>query len=1075
MKRINVILVILAVIGFLSIINADAQQQDWNWYFGNNAALNFSSGNPTSVSGSALATQEGSASISDAIGNLLFYTDGSSVWDRNNNYMPSAIGTLLGDGSSTQSGVIVQKPGSSTLYYIFTADQGGYGGPNQGINYSIVDMTLNAGNGDVSTLNSPILVPSVEKITAVRHCNGVDVWIIIHGWLDNNFYAYLLTSTGLSATPVTSAVGSVYVNTSGFYNETIGYMKVSPNGRKVGCAVYYEMNIAEVFDFDNSSGVLSNAITINLGPPQNTSDGPYGLAFSPNSQVMYVGYYNNVPNSIIYQYDISSNVQSTVIASQYPIPVTDATLGALQLAVNGKIYVSEYGLTHLNAINNPDVLGIGCNYTQNAVALTTGTCSYGLPNFVDAFTSPPPATSEHINIVSCNDTLTLSPTGTGTSYLWSNGATTATLFVNDTPGVYWVHVIGATACTQVVNIADTFNVTFAMPPVVNLGPDHSLCSPATDTLRAGNPGDTYLWSTGATTQNIHINTTGTYWVQVNNGGCTGSDTVTVTFVTNPTVNLGPDTTICSNATLTLDAGNTGFNFLWNTGATTETITVNTAGTYSVFVSQNLCHARDTIIISIANPPIVNIGPDTTICSNQTITLNAGNTGSTFIWSTGATIQTITPTATGVYWVRVNHGGCAASDTASVTVIQMPVVNLGLDDTICIGNTITLDANNAGYNFLWSTGATTETIDVTSAGTYSVFVNMGLCFRRDTINITTIFPPTVNIGHDTVVCSPHPVILNAGNAGNTYLWSTGQATQGITVTNPGIYWVIVNNGSCTRADSMIISVVTPPVLATLFHADTTQGCNPLTITLTNGSSGGTSYLWRFGDGQTSALFNPNHQFTVAGSYTITLIVMNDTSTVCGDYIDSLVINQYIAVADPVVVTSGFTGSPIKGCSPLTVDFLNTSVNGTAYYWSFGNTFASTDANPANIVYTAAGTYKITLIASSPNAHCYNPPDTMSIEIVADSCQLYIPNVFSPNGDGKNEFFHVIGEGYANYHLLIFNRWGEKLFESDSKLDLWNGQVNNTGRLAPDGTYYYIFTAIDPDNKPFADHGFLTLIR
>ncbi len=682
--------------------------------------------------------------------------------------------------------------------------------------------------------------------------------------------------------------------------------------------------------------------------------------------------------------------------------------------------------------------------------------------------------SENVTIVSCTNPVILHPTSTGVSYLWNTGATTDSISVS-VQGQYWVHVLGATVCNQVVTIADTFNVSFALPPVVNLGLDHSVCGAGPDTLRGGNPGDTYLWSTGATTQNISITTTGTYWVAVNNGGCTGYDTVTVTFVASPTVNLGPDTTICSNATITLNAGNTGFNFLWNTGATTQTITVNTAGTYSVYVSQSVCHGRDTINVTLVNPPVVNIGPDSTICSNQTITLNAGNAGSTFSWSTGATTQSISANTTGVYSVVVSNAACSGSDTTSITVIQMPVVNLGHDSTLCVGETISIDAGNTGYLYHWSTGETTETITVTTAGNYWVVVNLGLCVSDDTVHIHYIAPPIVNLGNDTVVCSPNPVTLNSGTTGNTYLWVTGAQTPTITVNTPGIYWVVVNNGSCSRTDSVIVSVVTPPVVLSNFVADTTNGCNPLTIHFTNNSAGGLSYLWRFGDNQTSTLFNPNHQYTSAGFYTVTLVVTNDTSTVCGEYIDSLVYIHYIAVENPVVVTSDFIRSPVSGCSPLDVDITNGSTNGTAYFWDFGNGIQSLDSVPGHAHYHIAGNYTITLIAFHPSAVCYSPPDTIKLDITADSCNLYTPNVFSPNADGKNDYFNLLAEGFSDYHLLIFNRWGLKVFESIDHKIQWNGKVNNTGGDCPDGTYYYIFTGIDFNKAPYADHGFITLIR
>src|SRR5665213_1692205 len=328
MKKIHFIF--CSLILFLFSLPVIAQPLSNNWYFGANAAVTFTSGSPVAVSGSAINTFEGCATISDATtGNLLFYTDGITVWDRSNSIMPNGNGNLLGNPSSTQSGIIVQKPGSTTLFYIFTADaQGG----NYGINYSIVDMTLNGGFGDLSTLNTNVLPQAAEKLTAVRHANGNDIWIIMHGCTDNNFYSYLLTNAGLTVAPVISCVGCFYTNYSGGYDETIGYLKASPNGRKLAAAIWEQIDTVQVFDFNNCTGVVSNPISIGYSG----GDDPYGVAFSPNNNVLYVGCW---VNQKLYQYDLSSNNQATINASQYLVTSGTYSCAAIQLGLDGKLYV----------------------------------------------------------------------------------------------------------------------------------------------------------------------------------------------------------------------------------------------------------------------------------------------------------------------------------------------------------------------------------------------------------------------------------------------------------------------------------------------------------------------------------------------------------------------------------------------------------------------------------------------------------------------------------------------------------------------------------------------------------------
>ena len=179
----------------VSAIHSTYAQNESNfWYFGSSAALDFSGANPVAVAGSAMSTSEGCASISDkASGQLLFYTDGLTIYNRNNIQMPNGSG-LLGDGSSTQSAIIVPNPVSSNLFYVFTVAAQAAGG----LTYSVVDMTLQGGLGDVNgTKNVQLIDTTTEKVTAVMHCNGHDIWVIAHKYSSNAYYSYLITNAGI--------------------------------------------------------------------------------------------------------------------------------------------------------------------------------------------------------------------------------------------------------------------------------------------------------------------------------------------------------------------------------------------------------------------------------------------------------------------------------------------------------------------------------------------------------------------------------------------------------------------------------------------------------------------------------------------------------------------------------------------------------------------------------------------------------------------------------------------------------------------------------------------------------------
>ena len=262
---------------------AFAQAEASKWYFGTNAGIDFSSGGPIVLTDGQLSTDEGCATISENNGDLLFYTDGITVWDRQHNIMPNGTG-LTGDSSSTQSAIIVPKPGNTTTYYIFTVDD--LAGPN-GLRYSEVDMTLNGGNGDITNQkNIELNASTTEKISAVKHANGIDFWVVTHDWNNNNFLSYRVTAAGVNMTPVTSSVGEIHGDNG---LDSKGYMKISPDASRLALASWSGNSVVEIFDFNNSSGVVSNPILIGNGFfSSGPASGAYGVEFSPDSDLLYV-------------------------------------------------------------------------------------------------------------------------------------------------------------------------------------------------------------------------------------------------------------------------------------------------------------------------------------------------------------------------------------------------------------------------------------------------------------------------------------------------------------------------------------------------------------------------------------------------------------------------------------------------------------------------------------------------------------------------------------------------------------------------------------------------------------------
>jgi gliding motility-associated-like protein len=338
------------------------------WYFGQNAGVKFNTnGSLTALTDGQINTIEGCATIANSNGDLLFYTDGKTVWNKNHQIMPNGT-NLLGHWSSTQSATIVPKPGSPNLFYIFTLD---YEVNPNGFRYSEVDINLNGGLGDVTSLKNVLIYsPSDEKLAITKHSNGVDYWVVTHGWNNNSFYSYLLTSSGLANVPVISNVGSVI---TGSTENVWGYMKISPDGSKL--AVAHTLINCELMDFDISTGIVSNPLTIF----NNISS--YGVEFSPNSDVLYISVQGLPPYKII-QYDLLSN---DIVGSAQINYYNNIQPIALQLGPNGKIYFVEYGKAMLGVINNPDIIGFGCDIQIDAVDLAGRLCELGLPPFVASF------------------------------------------------------------------------------------------------------------------------------------------------------------------------------------------------------------------------------------------------------------------------------------------------------------------------------------------------------------------------------------------------------------------------------------------------------------------------------------------------------------------------------------------------------------------------------------------------------------------------------------------------------------------------------------------------------------------
>ncbi|MFD2786557.1 YncE family protein [Hymenobacter rubripertinctus] len=361
MKRLPILALLLALLLPGVVL---AQREQSVWLFGQQAGLSFPAdgGTPTPLLTSKMTTYEGSAVATNQQGQLLFYTNGEFIFNRQHQVMPNGR-KLMGSNSSTQSALIVPDPGSGNVFYVFTV--GAQGGSN-GLRYSTLDMTRDQGLGDVVRMNALLVSPVAEKLAAVRHQNGRDVWVVAHRWNSNAFVSFLVTADGVQSKPVMSNVGSMH---AGPGRNAIGAMKFSPDGRQLAVALWREANKYEVFDFDRSTGKVGNVKSFAPYPEA------YGVEFSADGSKLY-GSSNGEGGgeAQIYQFDLKTG-KAVVIGKS-----ANRKVGSLQRGPDGNIYVAREDNQFLGLIQNPN--SEAAKYVDDGLKLGGRRSKLGLPNFI---------------------------------------------------------------------------------------------------------------------------------------------------------------------------------------------------------------------------------------------------------------------------------------------------------------------------------------------------------------------------------------------------------------------------------------------------------------------------------------------------------------------------------------------------------------------------------------------------------------------------------------------------------------------------------------------------------------------
>lgn len=630
---------------FCSAISLNAQNEFDNWYFGNLGALNFASGNPVIVNNSAMLSWDNSSTMSDAAGNLLFYSNGMTVWNKNHQVMVNGNG-LLGDTTGGQCATAVRQPGTN-LYYLFTIDDQ-LSTPNNGLRYSIIDMSLDGGNGAIvaGSKNVLLLANNTEKIVPVRHSSGTSVWIVTHEWNTTNYYAYLLNSSGLQA-PVVTSIGAIHDPPG---NNGFGQLTATNDGSKIASALHVD-GIIEIFDFDNTTGVISNPITIS------NYVNVLGLEFSPDGSKLYC---TDLLEPEITQFDLSNYNQAAIVASATTIGNTVNSWGPyyggyIMLGPDDRIYVVNTFSNQLGRINNPNALGLACNYIGNAVTMPVMIDAGLVTKIIETECTIALFDIGNDTAICAGQTIVLDASGSGAAtYQWSDNSTNATYTVN-AAGIYTVVATDVNGCT----VSDTISVS-VLPNnfTIDLGNDTTVCGGVNLVLSVNQP---VVWSTGVTASSITINAPGTYWAAISNACVSTSDTIIIAQLQRPSVSLGPDHGICNGDSVLLAASTAAANYVWNTGATTQSIYASQTGTYILQVWDDpACIASDTVHVLSSEVIGFTLGNDTTVCGGEVI-LGVPINGATYVWQDNSTDSVYYVVYSGTYAVTVTSPCGTASD------------------------------------------------------------------------------------------------------------------------------------------------------------------------------------------------------------------------------------------------------------------------------------------------------------------------------------------------------------------------------------------------------------------------------
>jgi gliding motility-associated-like protein len=823
--------------------------------------------------------------------------------------------------------------------------------------------------------------------------------------------------------------------------------------------------------------------------------------------------YNWSPSTGLNSSTLANPVASPTITTNYTVVVTDVNtctnIDTITVTVNQPPVANAgndvticpgtpttlngtgggtYNWSPSSSLSNPNIsnpVASPTTSTTYTLIVTQNNCSD--TDFVSVTTLPLPAVSAGTDVSICmGNSTTLSATGTGT-FVWSPSTglscTTCTNPITNPTSTtnYTLTITDANSCTN----TDVVQVTVNPLPQPNAGPRPGwVCPGFSTTLNASN-GITYVWSPSSSLNNPNVSnpvaspTVNTqYTVNATDAnGCSNWDTLTVLLAPTVPTNAGNNVSICIGQSVTLGGNptspspNTVYSWspsfgLNNTTVANPVATPTITTTYTVFTASDTCNGTNTVTVFVNMLPSISAGNDVSICAGDSVMLTASS-GILYSWSTTQTSTSITvsPTSSSSYTViGTDANGCSNKDSVTVFVHALPSISAGNDVSICAGDSVMLTASG-GILYSWSTTQTSTSITVspTSSSTYTVIgIDANGCSNIDTAMVFVLGPSSITTSNDTTICIGDSAYLFAAG-GTNYTWSPSSSLNNSSIANPiatptvtTTYTVtVVGTNGCINSDTVKVVV---NALPNIDAGNDTLICSGSSATLN--AQGGISYSWSTSQITSTIVVSP----TFSSSYTVIGTDANGCSNM-----------DAVVVSVGIVPTADFELTLSLVCEGIEAQFLDSSLNATAWEWNFGDGAVSTVQNPAHS-FNYGANYVITLIA-------HNPPcsdtiqKTISISGLTNYLSFQNANVFTPNHDGINDCFNLVpeitGVNKVKFSscatLTIYDRWGVPVYHSAYPGACWDG-TTTAGLPVSEGTYFFVF-----DINGIKEKGFITVLR